>query len=689
MSAGEPVASAPATSPDERSTERVGAGGGPAASPLAPLRPTRGLLAVPVALAVAFALLVGLRLHGFSISIWRQWTDLSAPKELLLGRPQAIRIDDYAVILPLVLAQERHDPPFPVVNTLIGQGQNMLVPFSVPVWHPITLFRPDTFGFFLGPDVGMAWRWWSRAFGLFGAAWLLLLVVTRGDRALSAAGALLLVESPFFQFWGLRSAPVALHACLLVVAALVVAFARRPRWILLAGLVLGYSAVAFFLALYPPYQVPLAYLGLLVFGGLVFAHRGALDLRAHAGWRAGALLLAAGIAAAGVALLFHGAGDAIARMSETVYPGHRVSLGGNRSVPDLLAATAGVPFLTDRYGHLVNACEAAGFWLLSPVLVAASLGRSLAARRRPDPVALALFAGWAALVLHATTTMPVWLAQASLWSRVPGHRSVIALGLAEVLLLARLLSHSEPLRGPARAGLAVLWGAAVLVCGARLSQQLPALPLGGVLGFAAASAVLAWLALAPPRPWLAMAAVAAASCTVSAWFNPLVRGGSEALQGNELARAVAAVDAAYEGKSVWVAFGNLGLGNLFRAVGVHSINGVHPVPQLELWKAVDPDASGVDAYNRYAHVLFTASASERPTFDSTSPDAFRVSVDPSSPALAKLGVTHIVVGSLAARRRAELGGAVWVGSAGPYQLMREPWAPAGAGEPAPGAGGPP
>jgi len=120
---------------------------------------------------------------------------------VLLGRPQQIRIDDYAVILPLAFAQERHDPPFPVLNTRIGQGQNMLVPFSLPVWHPVTSFRPDTWGFFLGADTGMAWRWWSRTLGLFAVAWLLLLVVTGGDRTLSAFGALFLVESPFFQFW--------------------------------------------------------------------------------------------------------------------------------------------------------------------------------------------------------------------------------------------------------------------------------------------------------------------------------------------------------------------------------------------------------------------------------------------------------------------------------------------------------
>jgi hypothetical protein len=335
-----------------------------------------------------------------------------------------------------------------------------------------------------------------------------------------------------------------------------------------------------------------------------------------------------------------------------------------------------VPLLTDRYGPLLNVCEAAGFWLLSPALVAAALARAAAERRRPDALVVALAAAWLALVAHAAVGIPAWLARASGWSYVPGHRSVIALGVAEVLLLARLLARPLPVRGATRAGLALAWGAAIAACGAALSALLGGLPAGGVAAFAAANAALVWLALAPRRPWHALAAAAAASWLVAGWFNPLVRGGADAVQGNELARAVQEIDAASGGDTVWVAFGNLGLGNLFRAVGVRSVNGVQPVPQLELWRTIDPDGSEEEAYNRYAHVLFGASADPEPRFEHTAPDAFRIYVDPTSPAMQKLGVTHLVIGAPQARRLAERGGAVWVRSAGPYHILREPWVPA-------------
>jgi hypothetical protein len=309
------------------------------------------------------------------------------------------------------------------------------------------------------------------------------------------------------------------------------------------------------------------------------------------------------------------------------------------------------------------------------VLLAAVAWRWAASGQRPDGVVLALAGAWAVLVLHATTHMPAWLARASLWSYVPGHRSVIALGVVEVLLVARLLALSPPTRGGRRVGLALAWGGTVAVLGVALSKELPDVRLTGVTVFAIANAVLAWIALAPRRPWLGMAAVAAASCAVSVWFNPLVRNGSEVLRDNELARAVIEVDREESGASVWAAFANVGFANLFRAVGVRSVNGVHPVPQLELWRAIDPGGLEQDAYNRYAHVVFGAAQSVEPSFVRRSPDAFRVLVNPASPSLQQLGVTHVLVDSPQAREIAERSGAIWLRSIGRYHLLREPWTP--------------
>ena len=90
---------------------------------------------------------------------------------------------------------------------------------------------------FLGDDVGLAWQWWYLTLGLFLAWFGVLLIVTDGRRDLAVAGALLLVASPFVQFWSLIPAPTASSAGFAVLATVGVLRARSRAAILASGLV--------------------------------------------------------------------------------------------------------------------------------------------------------------------------------------------------------------------------------------------------------------------------------------------------------------------------------------------------------------------------------------------------------------------------------------------------------------------
>src|SRR5215831_21306058 len=53
--------------------------------------------------------------------------------ELGMAHPRAVRSDEWLVTTPMALAQLSHRPRFPVVNTNIGEGQNMLINPAIPV----------------------------------------------------------------------------------------------------------------------------------------------------------------------------------------------------------------------------------------------------------------------------------------------------------------------------------------------------------------------------------------------------------------------------------------------------------------------------------------------------------------------------------------------------------------------------
>jgi hypothetical protein len=77
-------------------------------------------------------------------------------------------------------------------------------------------------------------------------------------------------------------------------------------------------------------------------------------------------------------------------------------------------------------------------------------------------------------------------------------------------------------------------------------------------------------------------------------------------------------------------------------LGVRSVNGVHPVPQLEFWRRLDPDGSDREVYNRYAHVAFMPGP-RRAIIELVQPDLVAVRLHPGPKILADLGVTHLLL----------------------------------------------
>src|SRR5262245_22748347 len=106
---------------------------------------------------LVFALLVAFGIHGSSIPFATEWwapewhysgyvfgfipnmapanprINNLALTELAMARPRSVRSDEWLVTTPLALAQLRHSPRFPIVNSNIGDGQNMLINPAVPV----------------------------------------------------------------------------------------------------------------------------------------------------------------------------------------------------------------------------------------------------------------------------------------------------------------------------------------------------------------------------------------------------------------------------------------------------------------------------------------------------------------------------------------------------------------------------
>ena len=109
-------------------------------------------------LGIAFLGLTALRIHGSSIVRWSViLNEEKTASALLYLHPRDIRSDEWLVWTPSVLAQARHQPPFPVENPTLGAGRSPML-MNLPTRHWSTLFRPQLWGYFVFDlEHGFAW----------------------------------------------------------------------------------------------------------------------------------------------------------------------------------------------------------------------------------------------------------------------------------------------------------------------------------------------------------------------------------------------------------------------------------------------------------------------------------------------------------------------------------------------------
>ena len=250
-----------------------------------------------------FLFCVLFRLNGSSSAFWAK--HLQSPNEmtgLLAGSPRVTRADEWMIWTPATLAQLHHQPPMPTRNPSLGAGATPLL-MSVPVRHYSMLFRPQFWGFFMfAEERGFAWFWNTKIFGLLISFYLLFRLLMRGREALAVCGSVAVSYSSYVQWF--FSCPPMLPEMLASWALMLVAgkslFDPSPVWKKAgAAIVVGGCAINFVLCCYPPFAIPLIYLGLIVFGVFLW-ERGARSYYDGFYWLAGTLIVTAAVLLADV-----------------------------------------------------------------------------------------------------------------------------------------------------------------------------------------------------------------------------------------------------------------------------------------------------------------------------------------------------------------------------------------------------
>lgn len=413
---------------------------------------------LPWVVGGCFALLVALGVTGSSMGVLFKSTygasvlDVQGASRAILGN-ESVRGDEWGVQLPNVLAQWHHEPRFPVVNDLLGEGgQNMGVVgmTGVPVHQWAALARPATWGYFVLPlRQAMAWHWQLPFWGCLAALWYMLNVWRPEQRGLNFALSLAFCVAPYAAAWSNWPLYATMFpAFAFVTTTYLLREARIWRSILL-GACLGWLLACWCLVLYPTWIIIVG--SLMAFAGLGWCIDNRKILRFGVA-QLFALMACVAVLGALMGSWWLDTRDAIALMRATEYPGGRGAIpGGDLGWWWHLRGYHGIESIR-RTGPDSNPSEASSYLylpLVTLVLLALCFVRDRGSRGTLVGATVFMACYW----VYTMVGVPVEVARATLWGNMPTVRMDVGFGLFVALLLGLYAPIADaPKSWPARAG---------------------------------------------------------------------------------------------------------------------------------------------------------------------------------------------------------------------------------------------
>ena len=607
----------------------------------------RRVAGVALALAACAAVYVALDLNQSSVHIWEtQFGRTPTAQPFELGAPKHVRSDEYNVATPWALSQVKTgmalDAP------ALGGPRGALLA-SVPVLHATAIAQPKFWGFLVFDEAtGFSWWWAYKTFTPLLAFFWLFAVLCRGGAAIAFIGALWIQASSFTQWWFSSNLPELLTAfAATCIGALYAMHATRRRFVVGGAALIAWGAVNLVLHAYPPFILPLAWLGVAVVAGRMLEPGALARARVDARFRALALAGAALAAAALIGAWVVDAAPALRALNETLYPGKRVAESGTLAVDRFLAGLFEHWRFDERRLPLppTNASEAAGFVVLAPFAALVVRLRASARRAHAQASALLLYCvvvgAWVLAPLPGFLEAPL---QALGWAWTPSYRALLGLGVGSifscVVVAARMrdASTGDVRRGHvARAVVVALAAVLVWRAGAHLAARDAAFftPTTIAVGVAAATLTVAGVAFGRAAV-LAAGVLLASIGPLSA--NPLSTGLDALLRKPILAAAVAASSPTDR----WMVMGNFILAQGMKAHGLDVVGASWMTPDRRTIAAFDPAGRYENVWNRYAHVVFIPTPTNpEPVPKLIQTDLYEVWLDVCGPAPAAMGVTRV------------------------------------------------
>lgn len=587
---------------------------------------------------VVFVFCVIFKVHGSSINEYnKMFANYGeyVSQSVILGKSRAIRSDEWRVHTPYYMSQAYNDYA-KNSNQMSLEGQDMIVGYNAPVADISLIAKPFTWGYvLLGNEYGLSWYWCSKLILLVLVAFEVCMVVTQKNKKVSLLGAIMIAFAPAVQwwfvphmvdvfFWGMAVFVLAYHF-----------FMSGKKMKALYMILLPMSVVTFVLALFPSLQIPVGLTMLVLFIACMIRDKKEITFKKRDIWQ---LIVMAVFALVVLGYTLWTSKEAIMLLYNTVYPGKRVSVGGNYGIDALFTnlTTFFLPFKDITY---LNNSEVSTFIQFAPILL--MVYPIIWKKMKKDKnmiVGNTLLTVVIVMIVFMLAGFPELLAKLTMFSYV--NRMDIAYGLVATIFtvwgIDMIWRKQIITRKQALIVIAVFGFLYICFVG---KNELSYMGWKYYLAVIAGLMALGYLIMRRYQK-TSLVGVAALVMVSGATVNPVAVGVAP-LFNHPFEKKIREI-VSEDNEAYWLALEGVDMQQLAMANGARVLNAVNFYPDYQKWELIDPERKNDDIYNRYAHITINTSPEETKLTLTSSPDWIDVKI--SCEDLDKWPVKYLIKG---------------------------------------------
>ena len=592
---------------------------------------------------VIFVLCVMLRIHGSSMEKYNwdfpEQSDANAAKEYhILGKCRPIRSDEWMVQTPLFFSQESNDYKLESKQMSVS-GLNMVLCYYAPVKDITIIGKPFAWGYLIGGNAfGLSWYWCSMMILLFMTAFEMFMILTHKNAKLSLVGMMMIGLSPVMQWWFVPHIPVVFIYAMGLFSIgyhFFTAKTKVVKWTM--SVLAGIAAVGFALSIFPSCQIIAALCMAGLLAACLYRDRDSITFTLKQWYR-----LAIPVVFAGGVLVYFlvRSADGLNLLSNTVYPGKRVSLGGNYKLVNLFTSlsSAFMPYKDVIKG---NNSESATYIHFAPLFVVLFPAMSKKLREYKDREVVVGEALWTMLVVQIIFMCAGFtekLSKITFFSYV--NRMPLSYGWIGVIFtiwsVYVIWKHKDMFRMWEKILYPLLYGGIYYTfIDDELIEYVGIASLGKEIIVFVVILLFVFLAKKHMFGYLLVGFM----CFAGLLVNPINRGISPIIN-HPISNCIAnEVKANPDG--IWLSVDTQAgyIGNFVMANGARVMDGTNFYPDFEKWEILDPDGKYEDCYNRYSNQSFKLT-DEETSIRLLSADHLLCSINPKD--VVKLNVNYLV-----------------------------------------------